>query len=522
MQYTHYSKFKNTVMKFYTLLAAMLLGSANLVYGQLSKGDEGKFKKFKDEADRLFDKKDYRAARRYYDIALLNKQGEKYLVQRMEECNKKLLSNAEKFVKEAEKLAKNGNTEGAASLYDSACMFQPDNALMKAAQEKAYTGVGNTFYKVLEGKNYDGANAVLTLSDGGIVVVGRSDSHNTGGDMNMNIIRLDANGNVIWNNHYGADETEEPWSVIECKDGGILTVGYSDSYGGGSGMKDVWLLKVDKEGKKVWDKVFITNEAIDEAVSVLEHEDGSFMVAGNSIPINPGNISDVILIKVSADGKEMWKKEYKEVGNDEASEIIATKDGYVIVGRMEVDKKRWDACIIKIDKDGNKLWTKTYGGGDDDMANAIVQTKDSGFLIGGYSYSYAKTGSHDAWVVKVDKEGELLWENTFGGGSSDEIFSVAELPDGSLIAAGYTDVYVPVNNANASKDGNDVFIIKISAKGDDIWQRNIGGLGNQKIYALKPIKDGSFIMAGYHEDAESKNTDILVLKVNKGGLVKRN
>ncbi len=508
-------------MKFYTFVAAFLLGSSNLLYGQVSKGDEGKYKKFKDMADRLFDKKEYKTARRFYDMALLNKQGDKPLTQRIEECNKKLLSVAEKFMKDAEKMAKSGNADQVASLYDSACLLQPEKPEIKALQEKAYTNLGNSFYKILEGKNYDGANAVLTLSDGGIVVVGRSDSHNTGGDMNMNIIRLDASGNVLWNNHYGADETEEPWAVIECKDGGILTVGYSDSYGGGSGMKDLWLLKVDKEGKKVWDKVFITNEAIDEAVSVIEHEDGTFMVAGNTIPINPGNISDVILVKVSADGKEIWKKEYKEIGNDEASEIIAVKDGYVVVGRMEVEKKRWDACIIKIDKDGNKLWTKAYGGGDDDMANAIVQTKDGGFVFGGYSYSYAKTGSHDAWVVKVDKEGELVWENTFGGGSSDEIFSVVELADGSIIAAGYTDVYIPLNGNNSSKDGNDIFLLKISPQGDDIWQRNIGGLGNQRVYAVKPTKDGSFIMAGYHEDAESKNTDILVLKTNKGGLVKK-
>lgn len=516
-------------MKLHIFFATILLGSTTFisqeVLGQVSKVDETKFKKFKDDGDRFFDKKDFRAARRNYDIAQLNKPNEKAITQRLEECNKKLLSVAEKFLKDANKLLKNGKNDEAIALLDSAYMYQPEHAEIKALQLSTYNNnVNNTFYKVLEGKNYDGANSTIALSDGGIVVAGRSNSHNAGDDMNMNIVKLDATGNVVWNNHYGADETEEPWQVIECKDGGILTVGYSDSYGGGSGMKDVWLLKVDKDGKKQWDKVFITNEAIDEAVSVIEEADGNFMVAGNTIPINPGNISDIILIKVSPEGKEIWKKEYKETGNDEAGEIIAIKDGYMIAGRIEVEKKRWDACVIKLDKDGNKLWTKTYGGNDDDMANAIEPTKDGGFVIAGYSYSYAKTGSHDAWVVKIDKEGETVWENTFGGGSSDELFSLVELVDGSIIAVGYTDAYSQTsatNMANTNKDGNDILLVKMTAKGDDLWVRNIGGLGNQRCYDLKITKDGSIVLAGYQEDAETKNTDILVLKTNRGGVVKK-
>ncbi len=512
-------------MNLHTFFTMLLLGSTSFAYAQVSKVDENKFKKFKEDGDRYFEKKDFRAARRSYDIALLNKPAEKAISQRIEDCNKKLLSPAEKFLKEAQKMLKNGKNDEALSLLDSASMLQPEHEEIKALQLATYTNATtNTFYKVLEGKNYDGANSTVVLHDGGIVVAGRSNSHNAGDDMNMNIIKFDATGNVIWNNHYGADETEEPWQVIECKDGGILTVGYTDSYGGGSGMKDVWILKVDKDGKKQWDKVYVTNEAIDEAVSVVEDADGNFMVAGNTIPINPGNISDVILMKISPEGKEIWKKEYKEIGNDEAGEIVAVQDGYMIAGRMEVEKKRWDAAVIKIDKDGNKVWTKTYGGNDNDIANAIEPTKDGGFVIAGNSSSYAKVGSFDAWVVKIDKNGETVWENTFGGGSSDEILSLVELADGSIIGVGYTEVYVATsttNMANTSKDGSDILLVKITAKGDDIWQRNIGGLGNQRGYDLKVTKDGGIVVAGYQEDAETKNTDILVFKTNKGGVVKK-
>lgn len=510
-------------MKLYPFLALLLFSTSATVFAQVSKVDEGKYVKFKAEGDKAFDKKDYRAARRSYEIAQLNKPGEKSVTQRLEDCNKNLLKNAEKFLKDSQKALKSGKNDEACSLLDSAYLYQPENAEIKTAQLAAYNNsINGTFYKTLEGKNYDGANSIVALSDGGILVAGRSNSHNNGDDMNINILKLDNQGNVVWSNHYGADETEETAQIIECRDGGILLVGYSDSYGGGSGMKDVWVLKVDKTGKKDWERVFVTNEAIDEATSVVENEDGTFIVVGNSIPINPGNISDVIMMKITADGKQIWKKEYKEIGNDVSGEVISVADGYIIVGSIEIEKKRWDACLIKIDKEGNELWTKTFGGNDDDMANCVEKTKDGGFVLAGYSYSYAKTGSHDAWVVKVDAKGETVWENTFGGGSSDEIFSVIELADGSIVAVGYTDSYTQTsatNMANTSKNGNDVFLIKMSARGDDIWTRSIGGLGNQRGYDLKATKDNSVVVVGYHEDAESKNTDILVVKANKGGAV---
>ncbi len=509
-------------MKLSSILSIALVCGVHWAYSQVSKVDETKFKQYKTVADSYFDQKDFKAARRFYQMALLNKPNEKASIQRIEDCNKKLESASNKFLKEGNKLFDKGNIEGATAQYDSAYLYYPLNPQCKTEQEKAYNAnLNNTFQKVVAGTHFDWANSAVTLQDGGMVIAGRSDSNTSGDNMNKNIIRLDANGNVLWNNFYGEAESEEAWAIAPCKDGGFLTVGYSDSYGSGSGMKDVWVLKIDKDGKKQWDKVFVTNEAIDEATSVIENEDGTFMVVGNSIPINPGNIGDVIVIKIGADGQELWKKEYKDEGNDEANEIIKIKDGYLIAGRMEVEKKRWDACLIKIDKDGNKQWTKTFGGGDDDLANAVVQTKDEGFVMVGHTYSYAKAGSFDAWVVKLDKNGTIKWEDTYGSGASDEFLGVVELSDGSIVAAGYTESYLPVNNVNTSKDGDEIFIVKISAVGDEVWQRTWGGVGNQRIQALEVNKEAMLIMVGYVEDPNTRNTDVLAIKANKGGVFKK-
>jgi hypothetical protein len=339
--------------------------------------------------------------------------------------------------------------------------------------------------------------------------------------MNLYVVKTDENGNVIWDKNFGADESEECKALIECKDGSFLAVGYSDSYANSSGMKDIWILKLDKNGIKQWDRVFVTNDGIDEASAVIETEDGGFIVVGNTIPILPNSNTDIIALKVSASGQEVWKKIYKEQGNEEANGVIRTENGFFIIGRTDQYKsKKWDVLLKSIDKNGEKIWNRNFGGGDDEMGNAIIQTKDGGFAIAGYSYSYAQTGSHDAWILKIDKSGMHQWDRVFGGGSTDEAFSIVETAESGIVMTGYTDVYEPnENNQNISKEGNNILLIKLSAQGDVIWENFFGGLGNQRAYSIAITKDGSLVLAGYQED-ESHNTDALLLKVNKGGYLK--
>jgi hypothetical protein len=377
------------------------------------------------------------------------------------------------------------------------------------------------FYRTFGGKNYDASADIVKLKAGGFVLTGRTNSYGTSSsDMNVSVVKLDNAGNVQWDRNFGGNETDEGVSVAEAKDGGFLVAGTTDSFGGGPDMKDIWVLKLDKDGKKVWDKVLGGNETIDEARDILQLEDGSIIVLGNSMKMTTGK-SDAVLLKLTEKGEPTWRRTFgTEPGNEEASHLIRTKDGgFVLAGNKEVNQNKvWNFWAVGVDKDGYKLWEQTHGGKQNDRANSLCATPDGGYVLSGYTYSFAE-GSHDFWVVKMDAQGKKQWDKVFGGPSTDEALDVAVGKDGNILVVGYMDVYVPDDNGeNTSKDGNDAFVVMLDASGKELWKKNLGGLGAQRAYSVAEDADGGFILAGY---SETDNTDHLVFKISASGAVSK-
>ncbi|MCS7017887.1 MAG: hypothetical protein RMJ87_02315 [Cytophagales bacterium] len=404
-------------------------------------------------------------------------------------------------------------------------------ALMLLSVPNPWYVVGNqpqhlaAFYRVFGGKNYDASADVIALkSASGVVVAGRSNSYGVGSmDMNFNIVKLDNNGSVVWDKNYGGQETEEAFALCETRDGGFMVVGSSDSYGGGPDMKDIWIVKLDKNGDRQWAKIYGDDDSIDEARSVIQLEDGSFVVLANATKITSGK-SDILLIKTNEKGDLIWKREFGLPSNSEiGAQVIANKEGgFIIAGSKEVrfqNKIAWNFWLIALDKDGVKLWEQTYGGKMGEQANAIAQTQDGGFVLAGYTYSFAKEGSHDIWVLRTDAKGSKLWDATAGTNSTDEALDVLVTRDGKIAVAGYIDVFVPdANNENSSKEGNNAFVMLLDDQGKTLWRKNIGGNGDQRAYGIAEDVNGDFIIAGYNE---GETTDHLVVKVYKNGDVKQ-
>ncbi|WP_448520679.1 hypothetical protein [Rhodoflexus sp.] len=381
------------------------------------------------------------------------------------------------------------------------------------------------FYKVFGGKNYDASADIVALkTGGGVVVAGRSNSYGIGSmDMNFNIVKLDNNGAVVWDKNYGGQETEEAFAICETRDGGFLVVGSSDSYGGGADMKDIWVVKLDKNGDRQWAKIYGEDDSIEEGHSVIQLEDGSFVILANSTKITTGK-SDIILIKINEKGDQIWRREFGLPANSETgAQVIATKEGgFMIAGSKEVrvqSKVTWNFWLIALDKDGSKVWEQTYGGRMGERANGIAQTPDGGFVLAGYTYSFAKEGSHDIWVLKVDSKGTKVWDTTTGTNSTDEALDVIVTRDGKIAVAGYIDIFVPdANNENTSKEGNNAFVMLLDDQGKTLWRKTIGGIGDQRAYAIAEDISGDFVIAGYNE---GETTDHLVVKVSKNGDVKQ-
>jgi len=366
------------------------------------------------------------------------------------------------------------------------------------------------FYKKIGGKNYDALADILVTRSGDLLAVGRTDSYSQ--DMNVNLIKFDTKGNVIWDRTYGGNETEGANSVIQTQEGGFLVAGYSDSNAENADENDVWLLKTNIHGEKEWERFYKTPHSIDEAQGIIETEEGNFLIVGNTTSLADGN-SDIFVMKVNPKGDILWQRKYGEKEGEQVGSIIGTSQGFLIIGSKEIPKKRWDMWLMHIDKQGEVLWSQSYGGSDNEMGNALAVMPDGSYVLAGFTYSYAE-GSLDAWVVKVNHRGEKVWDRVFGGLSTDEAFDVIITKEKNILMIGYTDVYIADKNYNnTSNNGNDVLAVLLDTHGKELWKETIGGIGTQRAYAVVE-KDEAYFLAGYVDENSDSNTDHLIIKIN--------
>ncbi len=506
---------KITILFLCFFISFAFLGSTESFSSVLQ--DKNKYKEYRDKADELIEKGKIVDAKEAYKIALKNKPGDKYVTNQLEECDRIIEEKYNSYKLQGENYAKSDNCEKAMEAFNLAMEYKPKDKYcidqITACEAKA----GFSFKKLLGGVNYDASNLIYKNSKNGYLIVGRTSS-SEGGNTDMQLIKMDDKGNVLWDKTYGDSETEEANGIVETKDGGYILVGHSDSFGGGVDIKDIWVVKVDQKGDLIWAKTFGTTMSIDEAEGIVRTDDGNYSILYNTLPLDDDSKgSEIGILKINEAGDVIWDKKYGGKSNEQASEIIKTDFGYAVLASTEsYGKGSWDIWLVGIDKDGKQLWARTFGGTDNEMANGLTITSDHGFLISGYTYSFAN-GSHDAWAIRTDKDGKQLWAKVFGGLSTEEFFSATETKEGDFVFVGYTDVYI---NGKETEEENNVFVVKVNPKGEKIWERSLGGVKNQRGHSVIATQDEGFLVVGFSDENDTNGHDVLVLKLNKAGLYK--
>ncbi|QRR01457.1 T9SS type A sorting domain-containing protein [Dyadobacter sandarakinus] len=198
--------------------------------------------------------------------------------------------------------------------------------------------------------------------------------------------------------------------------------------------------------------------------------------------------------------------------------VINTADGGYLIGgssnagasehKTEASRGEDDYWLVKVSAAGTREWDKTIGGTKSDLLRSVRQTLDGGYVLGGLSYSDAggdKTQDNrstpspfseigDMWIVKLSPDGTIEWDRTLGGNNSDRCVSVHQTPDGSFIAAGYSDSDIS-GEKSQSRLGSyyDFWIVKLDAAGNKIWDKVVYP-GNLR--AVEPLQDGGMLMLG--------------------------
>ncbi|MBN2893306.1 MAG: hypothetical protein JXL97_15650 [Bacteroidales bacterium] len=245
-------------------------------------------------------------------------------------------------------------------------------------------------------------------------------------------MRLDSKGQKISKKVMGGKFKDGASNVLAVRDGGDLIIGYFSE----DENENIWAIRVNKFSSEMWQKTYDITE-MDHSVSSVFTFDGNFMICANTYTSQKK--WDVSFIRINAEtGVQKWIKTIGDDFNNSANDFIRTWDSaYVFCGVTETEETAKDLWVVKIDDDTNIIWEKTFGWSMNEEANAIYEKSDGNLLVCGYTESKGN-GMLDFWVMELDGDGNLLWEQTFGSDANDVAYDITEADDGGIVVVGST------------------------------------------------------------------------------------
>jgi hypothetical protein len=301
---------------------------------------------------------------------------------------------------------------------------------------------------------------------------------------------------------------------------------------------------MNEKGNLDWQKSFGGSGA-DFLESIALTNDGGFILAGESS--SPGTTSDnkkdgdkigacrgnddFWIIKLNAAGGEEWQKTIGGFGEEKLKVIKQTKDGGYIIGGASSsdqsgDKKQdcfgnLDYWIVKLDAKGTIEWQKTYGGSYFDILRSLEQTTDGGYIVGGYSNSPASgnkatdtNGVGDYWILKLDAKGQQVWRKTIGGDQDDQLYVVHQTFDGNYIVGGNSNSGVSNEKSKSTANGTDFWVLKLDQDGGILWQETYDIGAVDILTSLLENKDHTLVLSGFAQGEPIKKAIVSKPKLN--------
>ncbi|ASW74065.1 T9SS C-terminal target domain-containing protein [Chryseobacterium piperi] len=363
--------------------------------------------------------------------------------------------------------------------------------------------------KYFSGNNHDYLSATVNTQEGGALLAGTSYSgkgldkkEDSKGGSDIWLIRINEFGDELWQKTLGTIADEEARTVIQTTDLGFFVAGNVQNASKGYGSKDVWIIRLDKDGKEI-SQLILGARGLDEVEKMIPTKDGGALVGiySRSEAVNMSNQQSVM-----GNEKEM-------ISNSKADRSTITNHSLPITYQSKTTENfgEGDYWIVKLSKDGKVEWEKNFGGKGDDHVRTLALTS-SGYMIGGESRS-ERSGNKtvgieegtDLWLISLDERGTEQWQKSYNLGNRDVLMGMniigGKQEDGSgksstkgILLGGYTQ-------AEGRIESNDetFWMLYLNQDGNEQWRKHVKGKEKKKeerLSDLKLNKDGSIILAG--------------------------
>jgi putative intracellular protease/amidase len=365
----------------------------------------------------------------------------------------------------------------------------------------------NVWAKTYGGEQAEGGRAVGLCPDGGFFITGYTFSQGTG-DSDLLVIKTDDKGEMEWSRTYGGAGTEYGNACL-CLPDGYLVTGYTSS--SGSGSKDVYVIRLDTKGKELWSKTF-GGPSWDVGTALCESHDGNLYVGGYTHSFGEGE-EDVYLIKIDKNGNKIWSRTFGGERLDMANSISLTEDGGLLIGGTSGSfSNNTDFYLIRTDDRGEEVWSKSFAvegsrGHAFDWCSAMAGTRDGGAILTGYTDSQDVMDMH---VIKTDADGNQVWAKTLGNKPFYDFGNaVLELAEGGYLVAGATKSVLK----NKEIYDNDILVMRLDSNGDVVWEKSFGGEGADWASFAVLTGEGEAVVTGHTRSAGSGFIDLLLFKI---------
>ncbi|MDF2191691.1 hypothetical protein [Paraflavitalea sp. CAU 1676] len=375
--------------------------------------------------------------------------------------------------------------------------------------------------KLYGGSFFDAAYAMAPTSDEGVILAGHtlsSDGDVGGVERGLGdiwVTKMDKTGGLTWHQRLGGSGYDDVSTIQQTSDGGYILAAFSTSnngdVSGNHGNNDYWIVKLKSDGTIDWQKSLGGTES-DVPWKIIQTADNGYVVCGHT-KSNNGDVAsnhgqwDYWIVKLNNAGAIQWRKALGGSVDEQAFDVVAVTDGYVIGGAAEsangdvtVNRGGFDCWLVKLDLTGGLVWQKTFGGAGDDVIMSVLPTIDGGFIMAANVRSIGgdiatNHGNSDIWLVKLKNDLSIEWQQSYGGSEDDFVSALKKSADGGYVLCGKTYSYD--GDFPVSKGGGDGWVMKVSNTGTIHYAKVIGGTSGDELYAVHENADHTLVLCGF-------------------------